>query len=73
MGRIGRAPPIGCDDIYAIAWKDRAVIATLSAMRGGILDVMRPDAEVERLAERVEEARCDDLQNIAENMILFDD
>jgi hypothetical protein len=54
-----------------VAWRDGTVIATIP--RGGILDAMHPDAEAERLAEQAEEARREEIRNLATNVILLED
>jgi hypothetical protein len=70
MNNYPQSPELGweaLDDCLRIAWKDRTVIATLPP--GGILACMHPEWE----AEEVEEAKREELRNIAENVILLDD
>jgi hypothetical protein len=73
-------PVLGLDDVddpryFAVAWKDRTVIATVPAVPGGILGDPAQWAEqkAERLAEEAEEARREELRTLCSNVAILDD
>ena len=60
-----------CNPAFSVRWRDGTTIATMP--RGGILDALHPDAEAERLAEEVEEARREESRSLHDNVYLLDD